>query len=236
VLEVPAAGPGQAQTARLADVRSLAGSRASFSIEVSGGGDRFSAPSGPVAVDIVRVPGPPEGLRALVDEGRIAVSWETPLEDADLVTGFRVYRDGAVLGEVAPELRVFEDRVYTEGAEYAYRVVAFRGGPSGVVEGLLPSPISVSATDRTAPAPPGPLSVRQVDGAPLVTWPPSPEADLAGYRIWVGEGAAGPFLPLGGALLANTLYSDAAGGGARTYAVSAVDRSGNESPLSEPAP
>jgi fibronectin type 3 domain-containing protein len=68
-----------------------------------------------------------------------------------------------------------------------------------------------------------------------LSWKANPERDLAGYKVWrKAEGEAEYALLTPDPLLANTFTDTAVEKNKRyEYAISAVDRAGNESPRSE---
>lgn len=235
LLDVPVSnGPGKRESAILRNVRSQVGIATGFSIEVAGGRERFSSPSPPVSLTLVEVPGPVSSLAAVVDEGRITLAWLLPQENGDMVEGYRVYRSNTLLAELPGDRTGFSDERYVQGETYAYRVVAIGSGPRGTLEGVAASDLLVDAVDVTPPDAPVGLGVRQVDGGVLLTWPPLRERDLAGYRVFRFDSANGTFTPLHEGLLPTTGYEDAAWREGAAYAVSGVDRSGNESPPSDP--
>ena len=71
------------------------------------------------------------------------------------------------------------------------------------------------------------------DGAINLIWEPNTEKDLAGYLVLRGTAAAGTLEPITPAPIQETSFKDGVQPGvAYVYAVKAVDRAGNESPLS----
>jgi hypothetical protein len=92
----------------------------------------------------------------------------------------------------------------------------------------------------TAPpaAPAGLTGAPQAGGAVRLTWSPNSEADLAGYTVYRGFSAGGPFTALNGALVVGTTYVDGsipAGTDAVWYQITARDDTGNESARSSTA-
>ena len=81
--------------------------------------------------------------------------------------------------------------------------------------------------DTTPPAIPTGLAATAGTGSVTLTWSPNAESDLAGYRVY-RNGAASP---LNSTLLTGASYADSAltNGITYSYAVTAVDTSGNES-------
>jgi hypothetical protein len=90
----------------------------------------------------------------------------------------------------------------------------------------------VVVPDVTPPAAPQALSSVTGDGRVTLTWVKNTEPDFYMYRVWRGAEYGGPYDNLGST--ATTTYVDETAENGVTYffAVSAVDRSGNESALS----
>jgi hypothetical protein len=88
------------------------------------------------------------------------------------------------------------------------------------------------APDLTPPAAPQALSSVTGDGRVTLNWVRNTELDFYTYRVWRGAEYGGPYDNLGST--ATTTYVDETAENGVTYffAVSAVDRSGNESALS----
>jgi hypothetical protein len=129
-----------------------------------------------------------------------------------------------------------------EGATFPFTIaaghnlslqVAFTPKSSGTISATLtfvsnasnsPTLESVSGIGTTPP----PLYVS-------LSWNPSTSA-VAGYNVYRGPGASGPWGKLNAALDANTAYQDntVVSGNTYYYAATAVDSSGKESALSTP--
>ena len=129
----------------------------------------------------------------------------------------------------------FEDRTASAGARWCYTVRA-AASVDPVVESAASDEVCVDITDVVPPGvPAGVATVAQADAVDI-SWSPSPEADLAGYRVYRGPEGAAPArlaeLPPG-----QTTWRDASPGrgGLFLYTVTAFDRSGNESAPSRPA-
>jgi hypothetical protein len=230
VAQFPVTGPGQAQTARLADARGLIGSSRDYTVQLVAGRDRVSAESNTARLGVVAVPGPVSDIRATVDQNRIALAWSPPAERPDLVGAYRVYRSGVRAADtVEPR---FEDTEYSEGAVNTYRIAALRGATG--IEGVSSGELTVSVLDTVAPGPPTGLGITVVDAGAFLVWEAGPERDIAGYRVYRRESAGEDFSPLT-ALRMTTGFTDPGFEAGFQYAVSAIDRSGNESPVSEPS-
>lgn len=234
VLEVPASAPGQQQSEEI-DARGFLGTTRSFSVQIGTGGNRFSTSSNRVSFSVVVVPGTVSNLTGVVDQDRIFLSWSPPADSAELVDSLRIYRSGEFLAELPGESTSFEDREFVPGTTYTYVLTALRLLPDGNVrEGPATQPLMVEARDSIAPAAPGGLQLRVVASGVFLIWSGGTETDIAGYRVFRATGPGAAFTPLNEELLLATGYDDAEYLPGDRYAVSAVDRSGNESPLSEP--
>ena len=130
---------------------------------------------------------------------------------------------------------VFEDRTANAGARWCY-VVRAAAAVDPVVESVPSNEVCVDITDVAAPA--APAGVTTVVGADAVdvSWSPSAESDLAGYRVYRAPegGAAARLAELPPGQL--TWRDPTPGrGNLFVYTVTAFDRSGNESAPSRPA-
>jgi fibronectin type 3 domain-containing protein len=199
----------------------------------------------------------PTGLVALSGEPRqVPLWWQPVLRGA--VTGYRVYRrdpdrsaaDPAAFLEVGrvrgPVSTSFVDRGGAldgepgrlgDGRPYTY-VVAAEG--SGSI-GERSDPVTAATAPPPAP-PPGLAPAPPRAGAILLTWEPSRDERVAGYRVYRGAFAAGPFEPVGsvGGRFA-TAFADPASHRLirlRTYyyRIAATSVVGSEGPPSEPVP
>ena len=93
----------------------------------------------------------------------------------------------------------------------------------------------VKVRDISPPQAPLGLSVLEADGAAELSWSPSPEADLAFYRVYKAARGGEP-APLAEVKAGETAYRDPAPRtGPVVYTLTAVDKAGNESPASSSA-
>jgi hypothetical protein len=162
-----------------------------------------------------------------VAEG-VRVTWKGP------AGSYRVFRsqDGAEpqpMGE--SETMEFLDTATVYEVEYEYRVQQFRGGAVSEFSAVA----RVKPEDVFAPASPEGLTAIVTPASIELSWEPVSAADLRGYRVYRGLGD-GPFEPLSDQLTAPA-YSDRTirSGQRYRYAVTSVDRAGNESARSAPA-
>ncbi|MFJ5213358.1 PA14 domain-containing protein [Streptomyces sp. NPDC088354] len=201
------------------------------------------APRTSASVDKV-APLAPAGLHVTYSgsTGRAGLTWSRNVE-MDLA-GYRVYRRfptattwTRISGAGPVTSTGFTDTPPATGAKYVYVVTAVdrAGRASGVS-----APVTVTSIDRKAPA--APTGVRatysESTGAVKVTWAAGKEGDLRSYRVYRRTGADGAWVRLAPDSTPSTelfLNDQLPGGTAGTYsyAVTAVDASGNQSARSQ---
>jgi fibronectin type 3 domain-containing protein len=178
-------------------------------------------------------PAPPGDLAYSYDEQTVRLSWTS----ADPAAAFRVYRADASGAEQRPSLtptsltvRTFTTPVEF-GAERCYHVrAAVVIGPTSV-ESAPSRPVCFTAADTFPPAAPSALFAQPSQGRIALGWTGVASADLAGYVVLRGEGATPMMQPLFTDPIADTAFTDSTtrAGVRYTYAVVAVDKSGNRS-------
>ncbi|WP_025321119.1 fibronectin type III domain-containing protein [Deferrisoma camini] len=185
-------------------------------------------------------PAPPEDLRVeRLDDGRVSVTWQSV---AGPVLEYRVYRavagnPPALVARVPPSDRArqrYVDRVpLAAGYTYRYWVAAL--GPGGAA-GALSKPVGYEPPDHRPPARPVITGLSVLEGRIRVQWSPPADPDVAGFHVYRAESPSEEFARLTGQPLRARAYDDTSvlGGRLYRYAVSAVDRSGNESARSRP--
>lgn len=131
------------------------------------------------------------------------------------------------------ETRLSDERM-TWGATRCYAVRAVSSLDGLTIQSEEQPPSCVTLKDTFAPAAPNRLTGVASEGAISLIWEPSNEKDLEGYVVLRGEGAAPAELkPITPAPIHETNFRDAVQPGARyAYAVQAVDKTGNVSPMS----
>jgi hypothetical protein len=226
---------------------------------------RASGDSNFVAVPTYPAPAAPEDLRARVTEAAIALSWNEPsFPETVSIAGTRIYRaefssesearastqdlskvDLQPVSELIPPgpSPEFRDSRFEFGKSYVYVARTVEPFGSDLVESADSLPAIVTPRDTFPPAEPlglmaaGIPATEQAPAYVEVTWAISPEADLAGYRVYRSEREDAQGEQIGPALLLSPAFRDnsVTAGKVYFYRVSAVDQSGNESPLSSPA-
>ncbi|MGH9868437.1 MAG: fibronectin type III domain-containing protein [Candidatus Polarisedimenticolia bacterium] len=207
--------------------------------------ERLRSPSAKViTLKVCEPPPPPAGVSARPDEAGIIVTWDLPAGTGTPGAGYHVYRQPVGAGALAGAALTTEplrdppflDTGYVPGQAFRYVVrAAAAGDPTCESAGV--SSEQVTWVDRFAPAAPEGLAAVEEDGAVRLFWRPNREPDLLGYRVYRGEGPDGPLTPLTTEPIQGTTWTDtsAVRGIVYSYAVGALDRANNESPLSERA-
>ncbi|HZM51166.1 MAG TPA: hypothetical protein VFE68_11765 [Vicinamibacteria bacterium] len=157
--------------------------------------------------------------------------------------GFLLYRrpdpGGSYAGPIRSEpftTNAFEDKTVSLGQRWCY-VVGTVVSTEPVAESTRSNEVCVSVVDIVAPAAPGGVAALGAPDGIEVSWSPSTEPDLAAYRLY-RQAAGGPREKVGEVAPPETSLRDstAAQGTRYIYTVTAVDRAGNESKPSAPAP
>lgn len=186
---------------------------------------RVSDLSNGVEFTVVDVPEGSGSPQAAVDQAAVRLEWDPPFRNPSLASHYRVYRSGEL---IAAEIRgeSFEDTSFDEGAEYTYQIVPVREIDGRLIEGVRYDPLTVVAVDRTPPGPPSDPTALNFPGGAFLRWAPNPETDLASYRVH-RQGEDGQVTSVGESRTTGYEVEGAVAG--EVYAISAVDRSGNES-------
>ena len=241
-----------------------AGSHLAYLVRTRAARARASGDSNVAVLRTYPPPGAPGNVRTDVTESAIAIRWnETGTPQGAAFIGYHVYRarlepaqaDAApdaspVNAKSSPELLgnttspEYQDTHFEFGATYAYTIRSVAEFGTDVVESADSVPENVTPRDIFPPAAPMGLEAAIVpatpQGSPYVelSWAISAEPDLGGYRVYRGdrEDAAGE--RLNSELLPSPAFRDMSvvPGVRYFYRVSAVDRSGNESPMSSAVP
>jgi fibronectin type 3 domain-containing protein len=142
------------------------------------------------------------------------------------------------------EAATYQDTLAELGKTYRYSVRSAARYPNGVIESGDSNLASVTLIDIFPPAAPQGLVVvfvPAVGEAPAhleLSWAINSETDIAGYNVYRSEQDRTPGTRLNPELLLTPAFRDmnAVPGRRYLYTVTAVDRSGNESPASAAAP
>ncbi len=208
--------------------RERIGRQETYVLQLETTGQRFSDLSNAVSIVPVQVPGAVTNVRSVVDQGRIVLEWEQPQEAPQFADAYIVSRSDRPQTDIAAD-RKYEDPRYVPGQSYTYQVTAARRTDQGLVPGTGSRPFAVVAFDNRAPRAPRGLETVAEDSGGFLTWEANDETDLAGYRVFRGDGPDGPFTALLDGIHATNAIFDPAYRPGIYYAVSAVDEFGNES-------
>jgi hypothetical protein len=209
--------------------------RAYVAVGISTRGRR-GALSPRISIPLVASPPTPTALRITYDEKAITVVWPPVTgEEGQTPLAYSVYRPGTTVSLTPTPVRdpLFVDNSIEWEKERCYEVRA-----AATIEGVriesAPSPSGcVTLHDTFAPAAPQGLVGVGSEGAISLIWSANTEPDLAGYIVLRAVAPATGLVPVTPAAITDTNFRDTVPAGARaTYAVQAVDKAGNRSPLS----
>ena len=186
---------------------------------------------------------PPKNLAAEAGDSIVTLTWEavTAKSDGSLHQGFVgyvIYRgtepgkyNEAPLNKEPLAEAGFRDVTAANDTNYYYRVRTVDSPVKPWQESLDSSEASAMPKDRTPPDPPTNLTVVPGVGRVFLTWGENKERDLAGYHVYRSSKSGSEYERLTAAPLNRTTFSDetARQGATYYYAITAVDRSGNES-------
>jgi len=194
------------------------------------------------------VPMPPDNVTAAVFQDRVEIRWDAPFENFDhstpaQVRGYNVYK----LPSNAPELKLneaplgappFADRDFVFDVAVRYMVRSVAAGTGEALESLDSPVVEVVPKDTFPPGVPTGLTV--LGGGPGVvtlSWNPNRELDLLGYKVWRRAGEGGEFALLTAKPILENSFADqdVEKGRRYDYAISSIDRTGNESARSAAA-
>lgn len=197
---------------------------------------RVSPLASATALTVAAAPSRPSGLVVEPAAQGLRVTWSAP---ADAPAGsYWVYRRdqagrfGRPLNAVPVAATSYDDQSAGPGEQWCY-VVRRVAATDPVVESAASEEACQEMRDVTAPA--APLGGTLFVGADALSlsWSPSPEADLAKYRVYVRR-AGGSRELVAELPKTETSWRDTNRGRRGSYEVCAVDAAGNESSPSAP--
>ena len=212
-----------------------------------------------VAVPLVAPPAPPSAPTIAYDEKEVTLTWSPPpgaavfdgvlpshpIGGSAPALGYYVYElpsSTAAPGGAAGATRLttspvdatsYVDARIAWGVERCYAVRAVETiGPLSVESAAAPSACQ-TFVDTFPPAAPTGLTAVASQGAISLIWQANAESDLAGYVVLRGVAPSTELTPMMTAPIEDTTFRDTVRPGVRyVYAVRAVDKAGNLSPLS----
>ena len=156
--------------------------------------------------------------------------------------GYNVYRgtekgryDETPLNKEPLRTNAYKDTAVTNNKTYYYRVRAADSPIQPWKESLDSPEASAVSKDLTPPEGPTGLTVVPGVGRIFLTWNENRERDLAGYHVYRSTKSKKEHARLTDKPINRTTFSDETvkPGVLYSYAVTAVDESGNESPMSK---
>lgn len=185
---------------------------------------------------------PPRSVAAKSGDSRIGVTWKAVTKRMDGsryegFIGYNVYR-GTTAGRYARRplnkepLRktVFNDTAVQNDTTYYYMVRTVDSPALPWKESVDSGETSATPRDKTPPGRPGGITVVPGVGRVFLTWSESKEKDLAGYHIYRSVKRRSGYKRLTEKLKKRSTFSDETvkSGTTYYYAISAVDKAGNE--------
>jgi hypothetical protein len=216
---------------------------------VTEGGEARSQLSNMATIVPLPVATPPISLTAQARAEGVVISWATPTTsvagtDAPIVTGYNVYRlpagqaedIGSPINTAPVTATTFTDTPPYGEHEYRITAVAAVGPPS--IQSDPSAPVRVNFRDLVAPPAPATVDALVEPKMVRLIWEAVDAPDLAGYKVYRSEGVGHGnairdvgTIPVVAAPLTTTTFSDPSVdlGIAYRYAVTAIDKNGNES-------
>jgi hypothetical protein len=224
---IPAKGPGAISHQFAA--QEWTGKQITLTVRATGPKGKASEWSNPVALDVRPPLATPANVQAVSVPQGVRLTWQGSGSGQVLASHYRIFR-GA--GGVVPspfaesDQPEYIDTMADFGSPYKYFVQAFDGNAhlSGVSE-----TVGIAPLDTFPPAVPAGVTAVAGVSAIELAWERNTEDDFAGYFIYRSTDG-GAFERIAGPIDAPT-YSDraVAAGKKYSYAVTAIDKSGNES-------
>lgn len=216
-----------------------------FAVRVKDRRSHESAFSTTAEIEPQAGPLPPQGFELRSVEDKISLAWQAPAANVDMstpprVAGYNVYRESKdgpaklLNSSLVRELK-YDDGEFEYGLPLRYFVRSSATETPPYLESDDSERREIVPKDVFPPA--APMGLVPVTGRGFIalSWEANREKDFAGYKVWRRvEGEAEDKL-LTPQLLIENAYTDAAveKGRRYRYAMSSVDRNGNESPRTE---
>jgi hypothetical protein len=204
-------------------------------VEASNG--KTGAWSNFVVLPVVAPPPMPANMKAIATAEGVKLTWAA---QSTLATQFRVFRKPEGVTDFALAATVdkpeWTDAEIEYGKQYTYLAqTVMKVDDNKLAESDLSAETAIKPIDTFPPAPPTSLHVTAGPASNELSWDPNTESDLASYRVY--RAASGGQLEKLADVAPVPAYSDKAiqKGVEYRYAVTALDRAGNESQKSPPA-
>jgi fibronectin type 3 domain-containing protein len=232
VATVNVSGPGQPES-HVISLGLVPDGQRTFTVVVDTTRGKKSGGSNVAAITPIEVPGKVSQLKAVVDQRRVMLDWNIPLDHPELADAYVVTRTDMPGESQIVSGTQFGDTQYEPGKVLTYQVTAIRRVGETTVPGTGTESVTVKVEDKTPPQMPSGLEIVQSDSGAYLTWSPNPETDLAGYRVFRSDRANGDFRPISDRVISTNALFDPSYHEGQYYRVSAVDEFGNESAMSD---
>ena len=191
-----------------------------------------------VPVPLVRPPDAPGQPDVTWDETSITITWpEIETSDDEAAPAYHVYDAAEVpvrLTTQAIEESMFVDKRIEWGAKRCYVIRRVELVENMPLESEASPSTCVTLADTFAPAAPDGLTIVATEGAMNLIWNPNKETDLDGYLLFRAIPPDGTLESITPMPVKESTFRDTVPAGTRAaYAVRAVDKAGNLSPMSE---
>ncbi len=233
-LRSPTAAPGAARVE--VPAAEWIGRSVIFGVRASNPNGRFSDWSNLVSLPVVEPLARPEAVTAEAAAEGVRLRWQAAERSG---VAFRILRRSGEEQQPAEAghagSREWIDTSARHGVSYEYRVRAVLPASDREAESEVSDAAVIVPRDTFPPAVPKGLTAIAAPGAIELGWERNTEADFAGYIIYRSKNA-GVFERLADRVATPSFSDRSTTNGAKySYAVSAVDQLGNESPRSAPA-
>lgn len=208
-----------------------AGQEVALGVRASNPKGRVSAWSNFVRLKVVPVVEKPGNVRAVATAEGVLVEWSDAM--GPRAVEWKVYRQGAKDAEPIEVATVKERRYVDPGAEYDLDWKYTVEGREGDAASLRSDPVTIRPEDKFPPAAPQGLSALAGANAIQLSWERNTEPDVAKYFIYRAQGPGLLVKIAESPGAANYRDDSVASGRTYRYAVTAVDKKGNESPKSQ---
>lgn len=177
-----------------------------------------------VKTDDVTAPRLPTNFNGKGEDGAIQLWWD-PNTEPDLA-GYNIYIDGVKKNDQLITETKYEITGFTDDQTYHVSISAVDTSNN---ESTLTGPLAIRVMDTIAPGLPVNFNGKGQNGTIQLWWEPNSELDLAGYNIYIDG------VKKNAQLITATNYDISGFTDDQTYhvSISAVDKSSNESPLTE---
>ena len=170
-------------------------------------------------------PSIPTNLAGVAGTNQVSLTWTASTDNVG-VTGYKVYRNGSLVG--SPAGPSYLDTGLVNGTQYAYTVAAVdaKGNTSG-----LTAAVNVTPRDTLAPSIPGGITLTKNNQQHSITVAWAASTDNVGvlkYRVY-RKTNTGAYVLVSQPTTTNYVDLDLANGKTYTYTLEAVDAAGNVS-------